>query len=93
MVVKKILILSVSRKDSILIDYACGKAGDLPKWTRADLRFVLGIDRAKMRLYDVEHTAQDLVDANQEDYSGRSNIFPQKMDFKRKENKFKGLKV
>ena len=56
-------------------------------------RFVLGIDRAKMRLYDVEHTAQDLVDANQEDYSGRSNIFPQKMDFKRKENKFKGLKV
>ena len=30
-------------------------------------RFVVGIDRAKMRLYDVEQSAQnDIVDANQE---------------------------
>jgi hypothetical protein len=30
-------------------------------------RFVVGIDRAKMRLYDVEETAQsDIVDSGQE---------------------------
>lgn len=32
-------------------------------------RFVVGIDRAKMRLYDVEETAQsDIVDSGQEEY-------------------------
>ena len=31
-------------------------------------RFVLGVDRARMKLYDVEVTAQhDIVDKNQED--------------------------
>ena len=29
-------------------------------------RFVVGIDRAKMRLYDVEQSAQNLSDSNQE---------------------------
>ena len=32
-------------------------------------RFVVGIDRAKMRLYDVEDSAQvDIVDSGQEQY-------------------------
>jgi len=32
-------------------------------------RFVVGIDRAKMRLYDVEDSAQsDIVDSGQEEY-------------------------
>jgi hypothetical protein len=31
-------------------------------------RFVIGIDRAKMRLYDAEQTAQvDIIDSGQED--------------------------
>jgi hypothetical protein len=42
--VKKALIQGVSKKGNILIDYACGKAGDLPKWIASDLSFVFGID-------------------------------------------------
>ena len=42
--VKKVLIQGVSKKGNILIDFACGKAGDLPKWIGAELSFVFGID-------------------------------------------------
>jgi hypothetical protein len=45
--VKKILIQGVSKKGNNLIDFACGKAGDLPKWIGADLSFVFGIDISK----------------------------------------------
>jgi mRNA (guanine-N7-)-methyltransferase len=45
--VKKILIKSVSKKGNILIDYACGKAGDLSKWIEAELGFVFGMDISK----------------------------------------------
>jgi hypothetical protein len=45
--VKKALIQGVSKKGSNLIDFACGKAGDLPKWIGAGLSFVFGIDIAK----------------------------------------------
>jgi len=50
--VKKKLILSVSRskenrKGYNLIDFACGKGGDFPKWISAKLSFVLGIDISK----------------------------------------------
>jgi len=56
-------------------------------------RFIIGIDKSKMRLYDVENSAQNIVDANQEDDHRRPNVSVQKMDFKNKDNKFKGLKV
>lgn len=42
--VKKMLIKCVTKKGDTLIDFACGKGGDLPKWTRAQLSFVFGID-------------------------------------------------
>jgi 2-polyprenyl-3-methyl-5-hydroxy-6-metoxy-1,4-benzoquinol methylase len=42
--VKKMLIKSASKEGDKLIDFACGKAGDLPKWIAAKLSFVLGID-------------------------------------------------
>jgi hypothetical protein len=45
--VKRKLILSVSRKGNNLIDFACGKGGDFPKWNSAKLSFVLGIDISK----------------------------------------------
>jgi mRNA (guanine-N7-)-methyltransferase len=45
--VKKSLIQGVSRRGNILIDFACGKAGDLPKWISSQLSFVFGIDIAK----------------------------------------------
>jgi hypothetical protein len=48
--VKKILIKSVSNKGDILIDYACGKGGDFPKWISSNLSFVFGIDIAKDNL-------------------------------------------
>jgi hypothetical protein len=48
--VKKLLISSVSKKGYNLIDYACGKAGDLPKWMYCHLSFVFGIDISKDNL-------------------------------------------
>jgi hypothetical protein len=48
--VKKHLILGVSKEGDTLIDYACGKAGDLPKWITAKLSFVFGIDISKDNL-------------------------------------------
>ena len=45
--VKKALIQGVSKRGNILIDFACGKAGDLPKWIASNLSFVFGIDIAK----------------------------------------------
>ena len=48
--VKKLLIKSVSKSGETLIDYACGKAGDLPKWIDSKLSFVFGIDISKDNL-------------------------------------------
>ena len=48
--VKKLLITSVSRRGDIMIDYACGKAGDFSKWIAANLSFVFGIDISKDNL-------------------------------------------
>jgi len=45
--VKRKLILAVSNRGNTLIDYAVGKAGDLPKWIAANLSFVFGIDVSK----------------------------------------------
>ena len=45
--VKKILIKNVSESGNTLIDYACGKGGDFPKWISAELSFVFGIDISK----------------------------------------------
>jgi archaellum biogenesis ATPase FlaH len=50
-------------------------------------RFVIGVDRAKMKLYDVEQSAQDLSDSGQEEY------VPTPKPAYDKQNKFKGLKV
>ena len=45
--VKRKLILGVSNRGNTLIDYAVGKAGDLPKWLSANLDFVFGVDISK----------------------------------------------
>lgn len=45
--VKKLLITGPSKNGDTLIDYACGKAGDLSKWISANLSFVFGIDYSK----------------------------------------------
>ena len=47
LVIKKRLITSVSNSNNTLIDFACGKAGDLPKWIDSKLSFVFGIDKSK----------------------------------------------
>jgi replicative DNA helicase len=53
-------------------------------------RFVLGIDRAKMKLYDVENTAQmDIIDSGQ---TSNTPKIPQKQ-FGNNKDKFKGFKV
>lgn len=48
--VKKKLISGVSKPGDNLIDFACGKAGDLPKWIASKLSFVFGIDISKDNL-------------------------------------------
>jgi hypothetical protein len=48
--VKKSLISQVSKKGNTLIDYACGKGGDFPKWIKAQLSFVFGVDISKDNL-------------------------------------------
>jgi hypothetical protein len=48
--VKKLLIKSVSKQGDTLIDYACGKGGDLPKWIASKISFVFGIDISKDNL-------------------------------------------
>ena len=48
--VKKMLIKSVSKPGDSLIDFACGKAGDLPKWIASKLSFIFGIDLSKDNL-------------------------------------------
>jgi mRNA (guanine-N7-)-methyltransferase len=45
--VKSSLIVAVANPEDRLIDFACGKAGDLSKWRKAKLRFVLGLDIAR----------------------------------------------
>ncbi len=42
--VKKRLIIGACPKNGTLIDLACGRGGDLPKWIAADLKFVYGLD-------------------------------------------------
>ena len=48
--VKKKLIVNVSKKGDNLIDFACGKGGDLSKWIDAKLNFVFGVDISKDNL-------------------------------------------
>ena len=50
-------------------------------------RFVIGIDKSKMKLYDVEQSAQDLAD------SGQDEPEPIPRKFEGGKSKFKGLKV
>ena len=42
--VKKLLINGASKQGDTLIDFACGKAGDLPKWIASKLSFIFGVD-------------------------------------------------
>lgn len=54
-------------------------------------KFVIGVDRAKMRLYDVEDTAQTLVDSGQDIPDKPLNTFGNR---ERKFNsKFEGVRV
>jgi len=48
--VKRKLIIGASKQGDNLLDFACGKAGDLPKWIGAKLSFVFGIDISKDNL-------------------------------------------
>jgi len=48
--VKKLLIKNTTKQGDTLIDFACGKAGDLPKWINSRLSFVFGIDLSKDNL-------------------------------------------
>ena len=54
-------------------------------------RFVIGVDRAKMRLYDAEQSAQnDIIDSGQEDDKPLNTFGNRERKFN---NKFEGIKV
>ena len=56
-------------------------------------RFIIGIDRAKMKLYDVEQVAQgDIVDSGQDDAVFDKSNFRSKME-KKSYEKFSDLKI
>jgi len=42
--IKNKLYRLVCKSGDLLIDYACGKGGDIPKWLNCNLQFILGID-------------------------------------------------
>ena len=56
----------------------------------ANKRFVVGIDRAKMKLYDVENSAQiDIIDSGQKKGADDRMV----NNIMKKTDKFKGFKV
>ncbi len=50
--VKSKLIRGAANRGDTLIDYTVGKAGDLPKWRAAGVKFVLGIDIKKDNVFN-----------------------------------------
>tara|TARA_B100000902_G_scaffold399263_2_gene469327 strand:+ start:2940 stop:6251 length:3312 start_codon:yes stop_codon:yes gene_type:complete len=42
--IKQTLLNKLSNEETVLIDYAVGKGGDIPKWINSNIRFALGID-------------------------------------------------
>ena len=57
--VKFMLITGVAAKrvDATMLDLACGKAGDLPKWKAAGLKLVLGVDISKDNIENIRDGA------------------------------------
>ena len=72
MFVKKTLISCVSKEGDTLIDYGCGKGGDIPKWTSKKLAFVLGIDYSK----DNIENRTDGIYARYLNHSKRFSVMP-----------------
>jgi hypothetical protein len=70
--VKNKLITSISNAGNILIDYAVGKGGDLPKWISAKLRFVFGIDLSR----DNIENRMDGACARYINYKNRFRVIP-----------------
>lgn len=50
--VKRRLIEGVSQPGQQLMDFACGKAGDLSKWYASRLKFVLGLDVSRDNIHN-----------------------------------------
>lgn len=53
--VKTILINKFTKPGSTVLDFGCGKGGDLQKWDRARVRHVVGVDIAKV---SIDHAIQ-----------------------------------
>lgn len=78
----------MSQLNQIMVKQLKNRYGD-PDFNK---RFVIGVDRSKMKLYDVENSAQDLVDTGDEDYKPIPRVTSNKPTIESK-SKFKGLKV
>ena len=75
------------RSNQILVKQLKNRYGDPNDYKR----FVLGIDRAKMRLYDAESSAQEnIVDSGQDDTPPLNTFGNRESKFKKN---FEGIKV
>ena len=74
------LILSeeLQQLDQIMVKVLKNRYGDITK----NSRFVVGVDRTKMRLYDVGQQAQNIVDSNQKETKEEKTAYDKFSDFK-----------
>ena len=75
--VKYKLITSVCeiKKAENLLDLACGKAGDLPKWKKSNLKFVFGVDISKDNIENLKDGACVRYGNRQEDLTKLKAVF------------------
>ena len=50
--IKAVLISLYAKPQDVVLDLCCGKGGDLLKWSKAGVRYVVGVDNAARSIQD-----------------------------------------
>lgn len=59
--IKDILIGMHTRKGDEVLDMACGKGGDIPKWYKAEVKLYVGVDIVESSLQQAKKRYQELI--------------------------------